>query len=110
MSSVVSRLFGAATSAGRGAAAAATAAALVVRGGGVGGIAKGWSAVGGEGQRMGAGIHAAERQVDEVVRILSPGPLAAHTENPPITEEEIRAAGEAVRVAKIAWRDRSRAA
>ena len=42
----------------------------------------------------------AERQVDEVVRVLSPGPLVA-----PQTEAEKKAAAEAMRAATKRWRD-----
>lgn len=42
----------------------------------------------------------AERQVDEVVRVLSPGPLVA-----PQTEAEKKTAAEAVRAAAKRWRD-----
>ena len=42
----------------------------------------------------------AERQVDEVVRVLSPGPLVA-----PQTEAEKKTADEAVRAAAKRWRD-----
>jgi hypothetical protein len=42
----------------------------------------------------------AERQVDEVVRVLSPGPLVA-----PQTEAEKKTAEEAMRAAAKRWRD-----
>ena len=42
----------------------------------------------------------AERQVDEVVRVLSPGPLVA-----PQTESEKKTAAEAVRAAAKRWQD-----
>ena len=42
----------------------------------------------------------AERQVDEVVRVLSPGPLVA-----PQTESEKKTATEAVRAAAKRWQD-----
>ena len=42
----------------------------------------------------------AERQVDEVVRVLSPGPLVA-----PQTEAEKKTADEAMRAAAKRWRD-----
>ena len=42
----------------------------------------------------------AERQVDEGVRVLSPGPLVA-----PQTEAEKKTAAEAVRAAAKRWRD-----
>ena len=58
----------------------------------------------GSGSGSGSGtleaIAEAERQVDEVVRVLSPGPLVA-----PQTEAEKKAAAEAMRAATKRWRD-----
>jgi hypothetical protein len=97
MTFVASRISGAASSVvGRGATAAAAVASAVR--GGTGGAVTG-AGGGGDASRT------AERQVDEVVNILSPGPLA-QSDNPP-SQEELRAAGEAARVAKRAWRDRT---
>lgn len=48
-----------------------------------------------------------EAQVDEVVRILSPGPLASAS--PPVTAAELQAAKEAVTKAKEAWSARQSA-
>ena len=112
MSFLSSRLFGAA---GRSVVAAATAAASaaaarVWRGGGGGnsgtaGAAAG--AAGGGGRGGGAlsdGAAEAERQVDEVVHVLSPGPLAQSEHSNPPTHEELAAAAARVKAGKEAWR------
>mmetsp|Transcript_41039 Transcript_41039/g.101243 ORF Transcript_41039/g.101243 Transcript_41039/m.101243 type:complete len:111 (+) Transcript_41039:763-1095(+) len=99
-------ILGVASRVGRGATAAAAAvASAVVRGGSISGSGGG-SSVGGMAAGAGhAAVRGAEQQVDEVVRILSPGPLA-ESEHPP-TAEEMGAATEAVARAKSAWRDRT---
>lgn len=104
MSSTLSGLLGAASAVGRRASAAAAALASTVRGGGMGSLG---TVAGGGAHRAGAGVQAAERQIDEVVHILSPGPLASSATPP--SESEMRDAEEAVRAAKSAWRERRRA-
>jgi len=48
-----------------------------------------------------------EREMDEVTRVLSPGPVASGPA--PLTAEETAAADDAVRAATRAWRERPRA-
>ena len=64
-------------------------------------VARGRTRVGtGTGTGTREALAEAERQVDEVVRVLSPGPLVA-----PQTEAEKKTAAEAVRAAAKRWRD-----
>ena len=85
-------MFTAGSNGGRAAAAVASAVASAVRGGGRKGA-----------EAIAQGGSEAEREVDEVVHILSPGPLA-QSAHPP-TRDELAAAAETVRAAKRAWRD-----
>jgi hypothetical protein len=64
-------------------------------------VARGRTRVGtGTGTGTREALAEAERQVDEVVRVLSPGPLVA-----PQTEAEKKTADEAMRAAAKRWRD-----
>ena len=110
MSFLPSRLFG---TAGRSvvaaaAAAASAAAARVLRGGGGGGNSGAAGAGGGGrgGRALSDGAAEAERQVDEVVRVLSPGPLAQSEHSNPPTRKELLAAAAQVKAGKEAWRRR----
>lgn len=53
------------------------------------------------------GLRATEREIDEVTRVLSPGPVASGPS--PLTAEETTAAADAVDAATRAWRERPRA-
>ena len=64
-------------------------------------VARGRTRVGtGTGTGTREALAEAERQVDEVVRVLSPGPLVV-----PQTEAEKKTADEAMRAAAKRWRD-----
>ena len=85
------------------AAAATTAARAVLPGAGGGGV---WTTA----ASATAAAAEAERQVNEVVHVLSPGPLAqrvSEMSRPPSTEE-LRVAAAEVKSAKEAWRRLSR--
>lgn len=105
---MVSRIAKVFAAAGRSATAAAAALATAVREGGASAAA----GAGGGGSRVGvssarAGAADAERHVDEVVRVLSPGPLVQGTHPNPPSQEELLVAAADVESAKLAWRERS---